>query len=528
MDKVSSSTPLDIASLRDGTAALNELSWHTNYHDYSAISNAITTRVLQAILQFQKSTLPRILGDAKAYDIITDLAFICRLGLDLNNNPTPRYSPRESPLLAFLDTGNTLNNLSRIRVWHHPPDSTIWPRIKKTAKRWITHGQAIAVAKHDDILNRNYLLSDYLTLHPGRQVDWPANLFSWREPSQGRTKFNDLTICLTETFNSLVSENLPVKALLLKRLKQLGNLLIHYHLGKAGLDYTIISRSTRRRALGLRLLSGTPKHLGRLTSFLYQQDARPVIRFAHGGERAFFVDNEWAVAELVNCDKYYTHSTGEAHAIKKRIANREIAGSPQANTIKFLSNGSSRHRHIYENGQKRRHGSKTRQALYVAGGYLGEALADFASRKPPDVLYLDWQVSLLKELRSLGYRITTKLHPRGIMPNRSLLEPYSDRVITGFFDPLDHEVDFLIFDFAGSAFFDALASHHNIILADTTIRAFDKTTKPDLLKRCKIVSASQDDRGRFRVSRDDLGNAIESTSDNTGCPPDFYKNYIAQ
>jgi len=528
MDRVPSSTPLDIASLRDSPATLNELSWHTNYQDYTAISNAITAHVLQAVLQFQQNTLPRILGDAKAYDIITDLALICRLGLDLNNNPTPHYSPTDSPLLAFLDTGKALNNLPRIRVWHHPPDNTIWPKIKKTAKRWITHGQAIAVAKHDDILNRNYLLSEYLTLHPSPQIDWPANLFSWREPSLARTKFNDLTICLGETFNSLIAENLPVKASLLKRLNQLGTLLIHYHVGKAGLDYTIISRSTRRRALGLRLLSGTPKHVGRLTSFLYQQDARPVVRFAHGGERAFYVDNEWAVAELVNCDRYYTHSTGEAHAIKKRIANREIAGSSHANTIEFISHGSGRHRHIYKNGQNRTLGSRKRQALYVAGGYLGEALADFASRKPPDILYLDWQVSLLKELRSLGFHITTKLHPRGVIPNRTFLEPYSDKVITGFFDPLDHEVDFLIFDFAGSAFFDALASHHNIILADTTVRPFDKTTKPDLLKRCKIVTASQDDRGRFRVSRDDLGNAIEATSDNAGCPPDFYNNYIAQ
>ena len=520
--------PLDIACLRGSTSALDTLSWSTDYRHYGSISNAVASSLLKAVAQFTPKSLPRVLGDAKAYDITTDLALVCRLALDLSNNTKPRYDRMASPLLAFLDSDSVIDHLPRIRIWHHPPDGHLWITSRKTVRRWVAYGHAFSIGNHDDILNRNYLLEDHLRASPRPVVNWSTNLFSWKEPDPTIANSTDLAKCLSDDFDTLISEQLSLKRALMIRLKRLSKLLIHYHLEKAAMDYSKIKKAVGHRKLGCRLLSGTPKHIGRLTAFLYQESDRPVVRFAHGGERAFYMDNEWAMSELVNCDIYYAHSTGEARALEKRIRNGTIAASSQAANVEFRSLGSDRHRRIYKEGKRPQHSCRTGQVMYVAGGYLGEALADFASRKPPDILYLDWQISLLKDLRALGYKIITKLHPRGVMPDNSLLAPYSDKVIRGFFDPFEHEVDCLIFDFAGSAFFDALASHHGVVLADTHIRPFDESTKPHLSKRCKIVNVFQDDRGRFRISQDGLDNAIAEASQDAGCSTSFYENYVDQ
>jgi hypothetical protein len=280
--------------------------------------------------------------------------------------------------------------------------------------------------------------------------------------------------------------------------------------------------------MGSILLSGTPKHLGRLAGWLYRRDGQTTIRCAHGGERAFFVDFEWGLAELPDCDIYYTHGKGEREALERRIVNATIATASQGGSVSFQSIGSPHHQNIYDRVTNYRHATRTGEILYVAGAYLGEAFGTFPNIKPPDTLYLDWQINLLQKLKQLGYKVTLKSHPGGIISNEKLLSRYTDNLVKGTFDPTISKADCFLFDFAGTAFVDTLASGKPMVLVDMGVRPFDTTTFEDLSSRCPVIPAAVNEDGKFRVSVEKLGNAIaQSIEIDAESFSDFHKNFFS-
>ncbi len=119
-----------------------------------------------------------------------------------------------------------------------------------------------------------------------------------------------------------------------------------------------------------------------------------------------------------------------------------------------------------------------------------------------------------------------KPHPAGIAHERRFLAPYTDGEIQGIFDPAHVSADAFIFDFAGTAFFDAMATDIPMIYADTGVRPFDETVRDDFISRCPIAPAMRDERGRFRIERDGLGEALARAMDMDTCPPGFHDRYF--
>ena len=165
--------------------------------------------------------------------------------------------------------------------------------------------------------------------------------------------------------------------------------------------------------------------------------------------------------------------------------------------------------------------------MYVAGGYLGEWLGDFPSRKPPDVLYFDWQIWLLQALRSRGLHVVTKIHPRGVLNEAQLLRRYSDDIVDGYFDIEADDVDCYLFDFAGTAFFDALASNCGVVLVDMGVRPRDAKSFEDLHQRCEIVECTLAEGNRFRADPDALAEAVECASTAQSWPDSFFETYFS-
>ena len=164
--------------------------------------------------------------------------------------------------------------------------------------------------------------------------------------------------------------------------------------------------------------------------------------------------------------------------------------------------------------------------MYVAGGYLGELAGDFPTRKPPDPLYFEWQVWLLRTLHNQGHRVITKVHPKGVLREARLLEAFSDSIETGTFDPNEHQVDCYIYDFAGTAFFDSLASTTGVVLIDMGVRPFDQRAFADLAARCPIVHCQLDERNRFRADPAALREAVERAASLGAGPDEFFRRYF--
>lgn len=65
-----------------------------------------------------------------------------------------------------------------------------------------------------------------------------------------------------------------------------------------------------------------------------------------------------------------------------------------------------------------------------------------------------------------------------------------------------------------------------MVFADLGIRPFDPTVYDDLMRRCPIAPAERDDRGRFRVLRDALGETIDHAITMDTCPTGFHDRYF--
>jgi hypothetical protein len=120
---------------------------------------------------------------------------------------------------------------------------------------------------------------------------------------------------------------------------------------------------------------------------------------------------------------------------------------------------------------------------------------------------VDYHIWLLKKIRSFGFDLSVKVHPFGLNDSK-YLNKICNNVITTKFDILLNTSSVLIFDFAGSAFFDSLASNKGIILLNTGVRPFFFDAHKDLKKRCNIVNSFFDQKNRIRFDTDELESAI--------------------
>ena len=527
------SVPLDLAALiaRGVDTGLDGLRWPTPYVAYEFLSREFVRDVVAAARAAATSPELEAVTEAKLYDMATDLAVIGRLALDVRNTResgrTPLYDGEHSTWLRFLEESQEdARTLAETRRWHHRKARGATAGLKRRIRRWRSDWSAALMPKFNrhDVLSRNTLLDEYVDTMRCRQIDISPNHRDWPEPGDAPRSVKDTAAAILDAFTRAAAPAVGDDPGLAASVRTLGAHSIERHLAKAWRDLAQVRRLVTGRRAGAVLASGTPKHIGRLFAWQYRQLGRPVYRFAHGGERAFYDDYAWGLAELPFCDRYHCHSRREASLIAKRHADGQMAkaGAPG---IEFVSLGSRKHQAIHVQAAGRRR-ARTGAVMYVAGGYLGEELGDFPARKPPDVLYLEWQRWLLETLRSLGFRVATKIHPKGIFHEARLLEPYSDEVVGGYFDPTAYDVDCYVFDFAGTALLDSLASHRGVVLIDMGVRPMDAGSRAELETRCPVVACSQDERNRFRASTGELRAAIEQASESRGCPEAFYEAYF--
>jgi hypothetical protein len=532
------STPVlyDLATIADGELeeALADFRWHTPYSAYGFLSHELVDDLVAVAKEYGKpGQLEAVLG-ATIYDITTDLAHIARIALDLEYlrraDAEPRFESSSAPIAHFLleDGGDEKAVIARRSwLWHHGAKRGITSNAKRAIRRAQSRlGRMLTLSyRRVDLLSHNLLLDEFLKSTALQVVELFPNAHDWSDGTRKAAGTEEAGSALLDVYCARVGEQLGQAPQQLADLRRLGGAVIAFHLNKAWEDFDQLQAMKLEQRMGTMLVSGTPKHIGRLFAWYYRDQGQEVHRFAHGGERAFYDDYAWGLAELPFCDRYFTHSQDEAENLSRRRAEGRMApaGPPE---LVFDSRGSVKHQRLRELAPKHPAKTKTGTLMYVAGGYLGEAAGDFPSRKSPDPLYLDWQISLLRALRDLGYRVITKVHPKGVLREAGFLAPFSDGMEEGSFDPNRYEVDAYIFDFAGSAFFDALASTTGVVLADTGVRPFDSHALADLGGRCAIAQCEQDERGRFRIDPAALSAAVESACEIGAGPEVFFNRYF--
>jgi hypothetical protein len=250
------------------------------------------------------------------------------------------------------------------------------------------------------------------------------------------------------------------------------------------------------------LIGGAPQILGKILNYFFRINGGKVRRFAHGGDRVFFSDYFWGLSELPFCDEYYVHSKAEKLFLEKKLKTNKIYNFNNQSCI-IKTCGSPKHQKILIDSNKQ----KKKKILFIPGALLGEEHQALPEFKVPDYLMVDYHIWLLKKIRSFGFDLSVKVHPFGLNDSK-YLNKICNNVITTKFDILLNTSSVLIFDFAGSAFFDSLASNKGIILLNTGVRPFFFDAHKDLKKRCNIVNSFFDQKNRIRFDTDELESAI--------------------
>lgn len=528
------SAPFDLAALIEagGAEAPQDFRWPTRYDQYAFLSGDLVDAVVEAARAAADSSSLEAVVEAKLSDLVIDLSLIMRLAMDLHmarrTDIRLSYDRSANPWTAYLDAADTGAPLVvGTARWYYSKPKEFVPAAKRTLRRWHSGMSSILTpgAARYDVLSRNILLDEAFAEGGRTCIDISANYHDWPEPRERPKQVEGIVHAVADALAEAARPAIGDGGALFASVRILAEAVTGSHFGKAFADLERVRRQVTQRSAGAILAGGTPKHIGRLYAWRYKQLGREVLRFAHGGERAFYDDYTWGLAEVPYCDRYVCHSGAEARLLDLRRRERRFAPAGEEQ-LDFTSHGSAKHNDMRTRGRSLPAKERSGTVMYVAGGYLGEALGDFPSRKPPDVLYFDWQVSLLKSLRALGYRVVTKIHPRGILSETRLLAQLSDEVIAGYFTPETHDVDCYLFDFAGTAFFDALAASKGIVLLDMGVRPHDPNSFGDLAQRCEIVSCVLQEENRFRADRDELGDAIERASSARDWPESFFTTYF--
>ncbi len=525
---------LDLTALAGSAddVALDGIYWPTPYGAYDVLSTDLVDAIVAAGRASATTAEREAAIEAKLYDMVTDLGLIARLAIDLTNSRkaalTPLYDSENSGWLRFLDQGATdARKALGVRAWNFRKPPGAVSELKRRVKRWradILSG-LLPTTERFDVLSRNTLLDEYFNQHEPRQVDVSPNYRDWSAPNTLAASVDGMTAAIVDAFAGTLDTATNGDSKLAMSATFLATAVIGYHLTQALCDLPRVCKFVSAQRAGAMLAGGTPKYIGRLIAWQYRKLGRSVTRFAHGGERAFYDDYPWSLAELPSCDRYICHGRGETTYIRNRLADgRTVRAGPE--DIELLSYGSQKHQALRTEAQRQVRQSRSGTVMYVAGGYLGERLGDFPSRKPPDVIYFEWQRWLLKTLQSAGFRVVVKPHPKGVLREAELLRPFCDELVDGDFSPNGHDADCYLFDFAGAAFFDALASNKGIVLTDMGVRPRDPHSFDDLQLRCEVVPCSLNERNLFRAETNSLLEAVENAAAAEVWPESFFQTYF--
>ena len=514
---------LDISLINE--KSFDEIKDHSILHVSASdpiSQNIFYDKVTQIVKDIDTFSKPGIILLSKLNEIISDFnrLYLILRQLDYfeKNNLLPLYNKKYYPHMSYI-----LNDTQNIHPYWIRSDVQMLTKLKIYMRNTIN--KLLILKNKKNIIHgymTNPLLLSYIEKNNKFFLDHRLHEQSWGKSNNKSSEVEDLIETLRKNYRNILYEYEFNKKYFIKACNIL-DASINYHMRKANHDYNMLPNIMNKKFMGDTFISGTPKYLGRLVSAYYQKMSKSTWRFAHGGDRAFFDDYNFSITEFPYCDKYFCHSHLEANNIKQRLKEGRMINL-NFNAIEFTANSNVRSRSIYKNSKKS-DSNKKRYIFYYCGTYVGERLARPMNERCPDIQYIEWQSWLISALRKLNYNIIIKRHPKGILTNNRFLEKYSNEVIR---DNYKNQLlpSCYLFDFFGTAMFDAMATKTGIIYFDMGLRTMDMNSKHDFNSRCVVLDCIADNN-RFRVNEKALSDALEKAINyNYEEESKFYKNYI--
>lgn len=501
--------PFDIPSYREREHAADFI-WPTPYNSYDFLSYGFIDGALK-LLDAQKGDM-RIAMTCKLSEIIVDMANLARQAWDLQqaqeNGHDFVYDRMFSPICDWLKSGGHSDDLRvvyRLKSGGRERSlkSDLILRVRQV-KRMLDKN---ARAAEYNAINFNLLMKEWIVSGQVGTTNLLTELYVHGRPHFDKKSFAQIT----DSFRQLVSGAYSFSSDLKAAVERGIGMIVEAHLSQALGDLHHLKFSKLHKHLRNGLISGTPKYEGRMLGWYFLDHGKDVIRFAHGGERVFYKDYAWPIAELPYCSQYFAHSKREAENMNARVHNGGYAIMPEMKNIRFSSHGSAKHQSLFKFAALP---ERNKTLVYVTSVYEHDEAPGLPAFKLPDVLYFDFQLRLLTFLRGQGWRIILKPHPKGLYMDRDYLAPYVDETVKTPFDANAFKAEVFLFDFAGTAFFDTLATKQRAALLNLGFRPFDPAERRQLAKRCALADFGFDARGRVILDQDAVLAALRDAPEN--------------
>jgi hypothetical protein len=277
---------------------------------------------------------------------------------------------------------------------------------------------------------------------------------------------------------------------------------------------------------GSLLLTGTGGGFGiRFLSHAFQRNGSPVVRFSHGGVRSLRDDWRWHMIELAFTDTYVVHGRIEAERVRQSVETKTIGMT--ATGLKIVAAGSKRFGTLLREAAVIQSEGRIHRVMVMASSFLGEQKLAFTSI-PEDMVYLDWQIRLLRSLRGGRFRVISNRHPRGQHADAMVFGGYSDEeMIGGRFAEQHQLADAFVLDDAGTALVEALCTMKPVVFVDLPYRPIAAASRVDLEKCCPIIAASFDEENRIVADFDAIRQALDAPVE-SDARQSFVRDYFTE
>jgi hypothetical protein len=388
-----------------------------------------------------------------------------------------------------------------------PPRAAALRRLKINWSISGWRGLAAMLRPETVLITRNSLQDRWLAEQRGKVAfQHPESILHAATRAYGRPRENKhLHDVETQLIDALVG-NMDLRDPVLSRYRTMITQLVRRNLATA---YHDVSACAAYPKLPRRIWSGTagyyPSRVIGLGCMLAGGEA---IRFDHGGPASLASTNNFihAYVEDIAATTCILPSPRLADAARSHY---QAIGGEEDHQVEFLSGGGDP---AYLEPPARTARTSRRRVLYPPT--LLSGFWQYASPDLPDIVNLDWQIRLAKQLETLSIDLTCKPHPEGILGNvRSPLEDVAT-VSYQSFESCIAETDLFVFDLMGSTtFWKALCTDRPVVYIDLGMVRFNELFSPMIERRCRIVRASYDANNLPYVDREELADAILAAPD---------------
>lgn len=272
------------------------------------------------------------------------------------------------------------------------------------------------------------------------------------------------------------------------------------------------------------LLTGTAGGFeSRLLSHVFQRNNLPVIRFTHGADRGLMNDYRWHYPELMFADYYLVHGHTEAKRVSEGIMRK--TSSLTKKDINVIGVGSKFHNSIREHDSDSKSIDKVHDVMVVSSSFLGEIRPAFTQTSEEPV-YLEWHLRLLEFLKGTKYNVISKRHFKGSKTDKRLFTGFvNDELLGGGFSDMTTIADAFVFDFAASAFMEALCTNKPVVLIDVPFRPLVQAGREQLEQICTVVRAEYDEHNKVIANFDEVKYGLQKPV-NTILRQEFLNDYL--